>query len=77
MATRTSRINTLRDCCREFGILISEASRVGLEQMARVLADPTTAITEMLRESLKLLIEEVRLLEARIAQLEKYLGVVA
>jgi len=77
VATRTSRINTLRGCCREFGVVISEGSRVGLEQMARVLADPASAIPWMLGASLKLLIEVVRLLEARIAQLEKELGAVA
>ena len=40
MGTRTSRINALRGFCREFGIGIAEGSRVGLEQIARVLVDP-------------------------------------
>lgn len=77
MATRTSRINALRGFCREFGITIAVGSRVGLEQIARVVADPQSAILALLRETLSLLIEEVRLLEARIARLEAQLGAAA
>ncbi len=35
MATRTSRINALRGFCLEFGISISQGSRIGLEQIGR------------------------------------------
>jgi transposase len=77
MATRTSRINSLRGFCREFGISISVGSRLGLEQISRVLADSTSAVPMMLRDTLKLVVEEIRLLEARIAQLERELTVAA
>lgn len=77
MATRTARINALRGFCREFGITIVAGSRVGLEQIARVVADPQSAIPALLRETLSLLIEEVRLLEARIARLEAQLSAAA
>jgi len=77
MMTRTSRINSLRGYCREFGIVIAEGSRLGLEQIGRVLADPASGIPMMLREPMKLLLEEVRLLEARIAQLERELTAAA
>ena len=77
MATRTARINALRGFCREFGIVIAHGSRVGVEQIGRVLADPHSAIPPLLRATLPLLVEEVRLLEARIAQLETTLGVAA
>ncbi len=77
MASRTSRINALRGFCREFGIVIAEGSRLGTEQIARVLADPNSAVPPMLRDTLKLLIEEIRLLEARIAQLERELTLAA
>ena len=40
MATRTSRINALRGFCREFGIVIAQGTRLGVEQIGRVLADP-------------------------------------
>jgi transposase len=77
MGTRTSRINALRGFCREFGISIAAGSRNGLEQMSRVLADPDAAIPGLIRNAMKFLIEEVRLLEARINQLERELTVLA
>src|SRR5450755_2045136 len=70
MGTRTSRINALRGFCREFGISIAQGSRVGAEQIGRILADPHTAIPGLLRGTMTLLLEEIRLLEARIGQLE-------
>ena len=77
MGTRTSRINALRGFCREFGITISQGSRLGVEQISRVLADPKTGVPELIRGAMKLLIEEIRLLEARIAQIERELTVLA
>lgn len=73
MGTRTSRINALRGFCREFGIAIIVGARSGVEQIARVLGDPNSTLPTMLRPTMKMLIEEIRLLEARIAQLEKEL----
>ena len=77
MGTRTSRINALRVFCREFGIAIAAGSRTGVESISRVLADPNSAVPEMIRGTLKLLIEEIRLMEARIAQIERELTQVA
>ena len=77
MSTRTSRINALRGFCREFGLAIPQGSRTGVEAMARLLADPASAIPGLIRGTMKLLIEEIRLLEARIAQLEKELAELA
>jgi transposase len=77
MATRTARINTLRGFCREFGIAISPGSRLGLEQMARQLADPASGLPELLRPTMRLLIDEIRLLETRISQLERELAQLA
>lgn len=73
MATRTSRINALRGFCREFGIAIGAGSRNGIEQISRVLADPQSAVPMLIRGTMKLLIEEIRMLEARMAQLEREL----
>lgn len=73
MATRTARINALRGLCREFGIAIPVGARTGLEQIARVLADPASAIPALIRGSMTLLLEEIRLLEARVQQLERAL----
>ena len=77
MGTRTSRINALRGFCREFGIAIPAGARTGLETISRVLADPATAVPDLIRGTAKLLVEEIRLLEARIAQLERELTQIA
>jgi transposase len=74
MGTRTSRINALRGFCREFGIAIPVGARTGIEAISRVLADAHTAVPDLIRGTAKLLIEEIRLLEARIAQLERELA---
>lgn len=77
MTTRTSRINALRGFCREFGLAVATGSRIGLEQIGRVLADPQSAIPILIRGTMTQLVEEIRLLEARIAQLEKELTALA
>lgn len=77
MATRTSRINTLRGFCREFGLVVPQGARTGIEAMSRALADPSSAVPGLIRESMKLLIEEIRLLEQRIGQLERELTALA
>jgi transposase len=77
MGTRTSRINALRGFCREFGLTIPQGSRTGVEAISRALADPRIEIPGLIRGSMSLLIEEIRLLEQRIAQLERELTVVA
>lgn len=77
MATRTSRINALRGFCREFGIPIAAGARTGVENISRVLADPNSAVPEMIRTAMKMLVEEIRLHEARIAQIERELTHIA
>ena len=77
MGTRTSRINALRGFLREFGIAIPVGARTGVEAISRVLADPNTAVPELIRGSARLLVEEIRLLEARIAQVERELAAAA
>lgn len=53
MATRTSRINTLRGFCREFGLVVPQGARTGVEAMSRALADPNAPIPLLIRESRK------------------------
>ena len=77
MGTRTSRINALRGFLREFGIAIPVGASAGVEVISRVLADPATAVPELIRGTARLLVDEIRLLEARIAQLERELAVLA
>jgi len=77
MGTRTSRINALRGFCREFGITIAQGARTGVETISRVLADPRSAVPELIRHTASMLLEEIRLLETRIAQVERELASVA
>jgi transposase len=77
MSTRTCRINALRGFCREFGIDIAQGARVGLEQIARALADPNSLLPQLLRTSMRSMVDEIRLLEVRIGDLEKQLGELA
>ena len=77
MAARTARINTLRGLCREFGLAAPPGARTGLQSIARALAEEPTPIPALVRPTMKLLLEEIRLLEARIAQLERELATLA
>lgn len=77
LSTRTARINALRGFCREFGLTISGGSCRGVAQIAAMVADPDSAIPSLLRPALGLLIEEIRLLEGRIGQLEAQLTATA
>jgi transposase len=72
-STRTRRINTLRGFCREFGLVVPEGAVTGIAQIARYLADERSGLPMILRGSMRLMLEEIRLLEARIGQLEQEL----
>lgn len=76
-STRTRRINTLRGFCREFGLVVPVGAVTGIAQMARYLADEQSGLPLILRGSMRLMLEEIRLLEARIAQLEAQLAGIA
>lgn len=73
VATRTARINTLRGFCREFGLCFALGSGRVVEKIAQAVADPETGLPGMLRGSMRLLIDEIRQLEVRIAQMEREL----
>jgi len=77
MATRTRRINTLRGFCREFGLEVPVGVARGLAQIARLIADDQSAIPAMLRTPMRLALEEIRLMEARIESLERELAQIA
>jgi transposase len=77
MSTRTRRINALRGFCREFGMEVSAGAARGLAQITRLLADEHSAIPAMLRTPMRLALEEVRLMEARIDALERELAALA
>ena len=77
MRTRTARINCLRGQCREFGLSVAQGARVGLEQIACLIADPRRALPQILLATMRSLIDETRLHEVRIHELEKQLGELA
>lgn len=77
MSTRTRRINTLRGFCREFGLVVPEGAIRGIAQIARYLADEHSGLPAILRGSMRLVLEEIRLMEARIGQLEQELSELA
>jgi transposase len=73
MGARTARINTLRGLCREFGLAVPPGARTGLATIGRALADDHSPIPLLVRSTMKLLLEEIRSLETRIAALEREL----
>jgi len=77
MASRTGRINMLRGFCREFGLEVPVGAVRGLAQMARFIADDHSGIPAILRTPMRLVLEEVRLMEARIESLERELAALA
>jgi transposase len=77
MATRTRRINTLRGFCREFGLEVRLGAVQGLAAIARLIADDRSPIPAILRTPMRLALEEIRLMEARIEQLERELAQLA
>lgn len=77
MSTRTSRINALRGFCRELGLHVPVGARTGIDAMSRAIADEQSAIPAMLRPSMRMLLDEIRILETRVAQLERQLAVIA
>ncbi|MBM3358680.1 MAG: IS110 family transposase [Betaproteobacteria bacterium] len=77
MRTRTSRINTLRGFCREFGLVVPEGAVRGIAQIARFIADERSGLPALLRGPMRLMLEEIRLLEARIGSLEQELAALA
>lgn len=77
MATRTRRINTLRGFCREFGMEVPLGAVRGIAQIARLIAEDQSAIPGILRTPMRLALEEIRLMEARIDQIERELATLA
>ena len=77
MTTRTARINTLRGILREHGLLLPAGARAALQAVPTILEDAETALPLHLRTVLASVHEEVRAIEARIADLERELRALA
>lgn len=72
IATRTSRINTLRGLMREFGLTIPLGARNALKQMPSTIEDE--AVPPLLQPMLQSVLAEIRELEQRIEDVETQLG---
>lgn len=76
-ATRTNRINVLRGLLREQGYPVPVGARTVLTRVMGLLEDPARALPASLRALGLALVEEVRALEARVAELDRQLAQVA
>jgi transposase len=76
-ATRTNRINVLRGLLREHGYPVPVGARTVLTRVTGLLEDPASALLASLRALGLALVEEVRTLEARVADLDRQLAQVA
>lgn len=73
MTTRTARINVLRGVLREHGILLPAGARAAVQTVPSLLDAPETPLPAYLRHVLLSVHEEIRMIEARIALLEREL----
>lgn len=71
--SQTRVINNLRGACREFGVLVRDGVRRGLDHIAEVLADESSPIPSLLRPTMRAELEEARLLATRLLDLEAQL----
>lgn len=77
MATRTSRINTVRGVLREFGITIPVGSHRVLPAVWAALEDAESSLPDSIRPVLAEACNEIRDIEARIAMTEEQLEALA
>ena len=77
LSTRTARINALRGFCREFGLIVPAGAVSGVAQIGYYVADEHSVLPTMLRGTMRLMLEEIRLLEERIEQLQRELAEIA
>lgn len=73
MGWRTATINAMRGACREFGLRVPKGANAGLKQMAQLIAEQESAIPQLLRGTMKSMLDEVRQLQERIDAIEKEL----
>jgi transposase len=77
MATRTSRINTVRGVLREFGVPIPIGSRQVVPAVRMALADADSGLPDAIRSTLAEACDEIRYLESRIASVEHQVEAIA
>lgn len=76
-AARTARINVMRGVLREHGLPMAVGAQLALTRIAGIVEDADLALPDLLRQTLGLLLDEVRSLEARIVTIDRQLARVA
>jgi transposase len=76
LATRTSRINTVRGVLREFGLVIPVGAQHVVPQVRNLLAS-SHDVPDVLRTSLSQACDEIRALETQMRAVERQLAVLA
>jgi transposase len=74
MAARTSRLNFLRGCLREFGVGIPVGAQRAIHAVREALANQDTPVPMLLHPSLLELLTEVDALEQRCKQIDRELA---
>jgi|SRR5882672_3355240 len=76
-ATRTARINTLRGLCREFGVNAPLGAKRGIAELGQQVADPDSAVPDLLRRALGQLVAEIRSIDEYMQAIEAELAQIA
>jgi transposase len=74
---RTARINVMRGLLREQGLPVPVGGRTVVGRVAVLIGDLGTPLPDVLRRTLALLLDEIRALEGRLAQIDHQLAHVA
>jgi len=77
MATRTSRINTVRGVLREFGVPIPLGSRQVVPAVRAALEDADSGLPDAIRPALATACDEIRNLEAHISSVDRQIEAIA
>jgi len=75
--TRVARINAMRGLLAEHGYAIPVGARTVVRRVGEILADPDTTVPAVLRQTLALVVEDVRVLEAQIVGIDRQLAALA
>jgi transposase len=76
-SARTARINVVRGLLREHGVAVPAGARTLVTRVTGLLADATMPVPDLLRQTLRVVLEEVRALEDRVRALDRQLAQLA
>jgi transposase len=74
MRTRTSRLNFLRSCLREFGVGVPIGAQRAIQSVRGALSDPHSPVPLLLHSSLLELLGEIDFLQKRCTHIERELA---